>query len=69
MGSVHPSVSVRQLGEGSPSCREDSETGERIADFAWSVPAVDVQDLSHIVPHDDVYAVEDPNDWLVIDDS
>jgi hypothetical protein len=68
MGSDHPSVSVRQLGEGSPSCREDSETGEGITDFAWSVLAVDVQDLSHIVPHDDVYAVDDPNDWFVSND-
>jgi hypothetical protein len=68
MGSDHPSFSVQQLEEGSPSCREDSEKGEGIADFAWSVLAVDVQDLSHIVPHDDVYAVDDPNDWLVSDD-
>jgi hypothetical protein len=34
MGSDHPSFSVQQLGEGSPSCREDSEKGEGIADFA-----------------------------------
>jgi hypothetical protein len=63
MGSEHPSVSVRQLGEGSPSGREDSETGRES-----SVLAVDVQDLSHIVPHDDVYAVDGPNDWIVSDD-
>jgi hypothetical protein len=63
-----PHFWCNKLGEGSTSCREDSEKGEGIADFVWSVLAVDVQDLSHIVPHDDVYAVDDPNDWLVSDD-